>query len=340
MKHKYLIANISWNPTGWRNTYINPRAGHAYARKFPGHESLNFKFDKKGIDTSDNVYGFIQWKSRPVNFENGGIVIFYTNNTDEHKGQFVGIYSDVEILDEQPRIKWKGFQNDVLNLNIKADKKLSMLFSIPLDADVYKENKSKRLTGQVGFSYCDIVLAERIIKDELIELSKSGYQKNEFEKLQNIYMYISGGIFNLSLVNKDEIEQQELVKYFIETNSKDKIIEDLLNLTEIEPEMVTVNHKIYKRNNKTVAQIKYLRDFKCQLCGTRIRKKDGGYYIEAAHIKPKCKKGRETPDNILILCPNHHKEFDFGKRKIIQHTKEYIEFQLNGMKFKVDLNIN
>ena len=44
--NKVLIANITYNPQGWRdNSYINKNAGHAYAKKFPGHESLNFKFE-------------------------------------------------------------------------------------------------------------------------------------------------------------------------------------------------------------------------------------------------------------------------------------------------------
>ncbi|MBU0559050.1 MAG: HNH endonuclease [Bacteroidetes bacterium] len=51
-------------------------------------------------------------------------------------------------------------------------------------------------------------------------------------------------------------------------------------------------------------------------------KKNGDFYIEAAHIKPKHKKSKETPENILILCPNHHKEFDFGRRIIREHNKQ------------------
>lgn len=46
-----------------------------------------------------------------------------------------------------------------------------------------------------------------------------------------------------------------------------------------------------------------------------ILKKDGTRYIEACHIKEKCKGGRETLTNILILCPNCHKEFDYGLRE-------------------------
>ena len=338
MEDKFLIANITWNPTGWRNTYINPRAGHKYAREFPGHESLNFKFDKKGIDKNNEIFGFIQWKSKPVHFKNGGTIIFFSNNTDERKGQIVGIYSNVEILKKRKKTNWKGFQNNLLDLNIKAEESISLLFPVPLDANSYKEDKTKRLTGQIGYSYYDISLAEKIVEDELIELVKGGVQKNEFNKLRNIYSHITGKEFDLDLINTDEIEQQELISFFKESD-KAKIIYDLSNLKESETETVYVNQKTYKRDNKTIAQLKIIRDFKCQICGTIIIKKNGEFYIEAAHIKPKHKKGRETPDNILILCPNHHKEFDYGNRIIIQHTKEQIEFKLNGIQHKIDLKI-
>ena len=47
MKNKSIvIANLSWNNTGWKKPVINPRAHHQYATNFPGHESLNFQFDK------------------------------------------------------------------------------------------------------------------------------------------------------------------------------------------------------------------------------------------------------------------------------------------------------
>ena len=339
MTDKFLIANITWNPTGWRNTYINPKAGHKYAKEHPGHESLNFKFDKKGIDTATEIYGFIQWTAKPKQFKNGGTIIFYTTNTDEHKGQIVGIYSNVDILESRKKLNWKGFQDDTLDLNIKAEKDLSLLFPIPLDANNYKDNENSKLTGQVGYSYHEISLAERIISDELIELSKSGAQKNEFEKLKRIYFSITGQEFDLDILNSDELEQQEIIEIYKNQQNKSKIIEDLKNLKETEPEVVVINHKSYKRDNKTIAQLKILRKFECQICGTKILKKNNDYYIEAAHIKSKSIKGRETPDNILILCPNHHKEFDYGNRIIKQHSIDNLVFELNGKIFEIDLRI-
>jgi putative restriction endonuclease len=339
MTEKFLIANISWNPTRWRDTYVNPRAGHEYARKFPGHESLNFKFDKKGVDNERDVFGFIQWKYKPTSFENGGIIIFYTQNTDERKGEIVGIYCNVQILKNRLKYPWSGFENNILDLNIKASKDLSMLFPVSLNANNYKSESKKRLTGQIGFSYHDISLAEQIVKDELIELNKSGIQEAEFRKLKKIYFFITGKEIDFKFIDSDEIEQQELIEIFSKDTSKDKLINDLLNVEAMETKTIMIQQKAYKRDNKTIAQLKLYRDFKCQICNIQIRKRNGGFYIEAAHIKPKHSDGSETPDNILILCPNHHKEFDYGKLIIIDQSKDKIKFELNDKIIDIDLKI-
>jgi putative restriction endonuclease len=335
---KLIIANISWNPMRWRETFVNPKAGHEYARTHPGHESLNFKFDKKGIDTETHVYGFVQWKYPPQKLENGGVIIFYTNNTDENKGQIVGIYCNVEVFDNRIKWEYKGFENNQIHLNLRTDKSLSMLFPIALNANDYKAASNQRLTGQVGFSYHDISLATRIIQDELVELKKSGLQEDEFLKLKKIYTYITGENDGFSFLNKDELEQQSLIDIYEETSIEEKINE-LKKTTGIPHETVTVNQKVYKRDNKTIALLKSIRGFKCQMCGKQIKKKDGGYYIEAAHIRPKYLKGAETPDNILILCPNHHKEFDFGALEIIEHSENKIQFVLNGKEYNVKLKL-
>ena len=339
MENSFIIANITWNPTGWRSTYINPKAGHRYAREYPGHESLNFRFDKKGIDTDRNVFGYVQWRPKPKQFKKDGTIIFFSKNTDTNQGLIVGIYSNVEIFEKTISKKWKGFENDKIELNIKADKSYSMLFPIPLEANKYKNGKkSKRLVGQVGYSYYTTSMAEKIILDELYELSKSEIQENEFQKLKNIYSLISGKKFNSEIFNSDETEQQELTNYY--RKKKSDILNDLKSLKSTDVETVIVQQKSYKRDNKTIAQLKILRDFKCQICGTSILKNNGEFYVEAAHIKSKRDKGIEIPDNILILCPNHHKEFDYGSRQIKTHAREKIIFVLNGKEYKIDLSVN
>lgn len=334
-----ILANITWNPFGWRNnTYINPKAGHDYAKKNVGGEALNFNFNKKTVDTLKFIHGYVQWTNAPVSFDTGGLIIFFTRNTDESKGQIVGVYGKAEIF-RQARTHTVPFQKRDYWTNIKAERDFSILFPIPLIANDYKNSPSERIVGQTGFAYKDENFAERILYDELIELSKAGTNEADFNKLVDIYELYIGKKFKLPFVSNDEKEQIELEKFY-RNKTKAEILKELLNLKESDPEEIVVNHKTYKRDNKTIAQIKILRDFKCQICSTTIIKKDGSKYIEAAHVKAKHQKGRETLDNIILLCPNHHKEFDFGHLEIKLHNIDIIDFLLNGQPYKIKLSIS
>lgn len=140
--------------------------------------------------------------------------------------------------------------------------------------------------------------------------------------------------------NQDELEQITIIESFTQKNSsKADLVNYLKNLQPSDSELIEVNGKKFKRDNKTVAIIKEIRGHRCQICQTQIQKADGRFYVEAAHILSKSQKGPETPDNILILCPNHHKEFDLGKREIINHTKEAITFKLNGVIHQLSLTV-
>jgi 5-methylcytosine-specific restriction enzyme A len=159
-------------------------------------------------------------------------------------------------------------------------------------------------------------------------------QKVRMHKMRDIYeRYLAA----VPIQSFDEQEQNEIVKEIIKDKpSKEDILNELRNLKETDPETVTFKGKAFKRDNKTVAQIKVLRNFRCQFCGTTIEKKDGSNYIEAAHIKAKHLKGRETLDNIILLCPNHHKEFDLGDRIIVSHTKQAVDIILNGTDYRIE----
>jgi predicted restriction endonuclease len=195
------------------------------------------------------------------------------------------------------------------------------------------------MVGQIGFTYKDELFGEKVLFDELTELAKAGTNEKDFNKLLSVYEYYTVKKFKLTFVSNDEKEQNELEIFYKKTKSKAEILKDIENLQDSDPEEIIVNHKTYKRDNKTIAQIKILRDFKCQICSTTIMKKDRSKYIEAAHIKAKRLKGRETLDNIILLCPNHHKEFDFGNLEIKLHDKRQIDFILNGKRYKIKLTL-
>ena len=66
-------------------------------------------------------------------------------------------------------------------------------------------------------------------------------------------------------------------------------------------------------------------------------KKDGGFYIEVAHVQPVEKGGTSVLGNVVVLCPNHHKEFDYGDLQVIEQTEELLHGKLNGIEFRIAL---
>jgi len=207
----------------------------------------------------------------------------------------------------------------------------------------------KRTMSAVALAYyLDRISKEYDSQTQMIALSalkqhiatNENHRGGRMHKARQIVEGFAASI-NTTVVS-DEIEQfqiEEITQAKLNNDKKDEIVSYLKGLKPTDSETVVINHVAYKRDNKTVALIKILRDYKCQICQTAIRKKDGRFYIEAAHITPKSNKGLETPDNILILCPNHHKEFDHGDTYIISRDSTHLRFSMNGIKYTVDLTI-
>ncbi|MEM0475398.1 MAG: HNH endonuclease [Candidatus Norongarragalinales archaeon] len=90
-----------------------------------------------------------------------------------------------------------------------------------------------------------------------------------------------------------------------------------------------------KRDYAIITKMKEYYEYKCQICGTTIPKKSGGFYIEAAHITPKREEGTEDPENLLILCPNHHKLLDYGEVKIEKREGNSRKITINNQEMTV-----
>jgi predicted HNH restriction endonuclease len=72
------------------------------------------------------------------------------------------------------------------------------------------------------------------------------------------------------------------------------------------------------RDPSLVRELKSLYDSTCQLCGAQRRQGPGTRYAECHHVRPlgdpHC--GPDTKPNLLVLCPNHHVDFDYGMVRV------------------------
>jgi predicted restriction endonuclease len=101
----------------------------------------------------------------------------------------------------------------------------------------------------------------------------------------------------------------------------------------------SVVERTVRHDTQLVKALKELCEFRCQFpgCEVRIPKRDGGFYIEVAHIQAVSEGGSSTVGNLLVLCPNHHKEFDYGDLEIVEQTADVICGKLNGKEFEIRL---
>ena len=87
------------------------------------------------------------------------------------------------------------------------------------------------------------------------------------------------------------------------------------------PRVPTIISRIV-RDTALGRSIKKKNNWRCNICGIKIPLPNDSYYIEAHHLHPLGGEycGPDTEKNILILCPTHHAEFDYGSIAINPQT--------------------
>lgn len=85
---------------------------------------------------------------------------------------------------------------------------------------------------------------------------------------------------------------------------------DLMHLGP--PPRVTRESMRFLRDRAPVEAIKELYQGRCHVCSYRIERPDGSWYAEAHHLWPLEHGGPDVMDNLLVVCPTHHKELDLG----------------------------
>lgn len=125
--------------------------------------------------------------------------------------------------------------------------------------------------------------------------------------------------------------------YFNSTEIDHILEKDLLeDLQMPENERKEITRKAIIRYQKIVDYIKQTRGRKCQICQYSFVMDNGNEYCEAHHIQYLSEDGSQNSDNVVLLCPNHHRMFHYaqdsvfvgnlidGKRKVLIANVEYL----------------
>jgi len=200
-----------------------------------------------------------------------------------------------------------------------------------------KASTTKELYSIMKSKFPECVTAERTKSGELKwkhDLRNAQQTLSRDHNLINNHngrWYLSTNEAELGIIEVSEVEED------LKGTDLAQVRKDLLSSLSEKSEEEDYHGKRYKRNSVNIARIKLLRGNKCQICGESILTRKGSHYVEGAHIDEKKLGGPEVPSNILILCPNHHKEFDKGKKSIISRSVGEITFRLNGKIHTVNL---
>lgn len=95
------------------------------------------------------------------------------------------------------------------------------------------------------------------------------------------------------------------------------------------------------RGSAVTKALKSLLGAKCQICGwIGFKKRNGEDFIEAHHIVQlsEKKEGSLCTENIILLCPNCHREIHYGKEFSFSEDSENISISLSAKKITIRKN--
>ncbi len=159
--------------------------------------------------------------------------------------------------------------------------------------------------------------------DGLSKMHKISFVKVKEFYIKNILKDFES--FQFFLNQKSKIKSSKKIK----SNKKNNKT-SLNSIMDDENPPLSIQSKIIRkiRNSKKAEMLKKKYDNNCQICGVELNISQTKKYSEVHHVWPLGKNGKDNADNMLVLCPNHHTQFDFA----------YIGFDKNDSKKIINLD--
>jgi predicted restriction endonuclease len=225
----------------------------------------------------------------------------------------------------------------IQKLNGKASKKdvLDYIFHNSLikltetDREILSSRKEEKWRNTLAYTR-DHLVHEKYLNNkeknqwEITEEGINYYQKliSDLDKEKSVR------IADYDLIKRNEITDNELL-------NSEEYIELFLDDKEYKNESVTRQIDLIKRYKGIVGKIKLKYNYECQIsnCNFTFTKKDGEKYSEGHHLIPLSEGGSQKEDNLVILCPNHHKMFHYANIEVKDKSGDKRIININGIEY-------
>jgi hypothetical protein len=167
--------------------------------------------------------------------------------------------------------------------------------------------------NRTGTGKCHWKLPVRYVEDLNLPV-RSGILLKEVNSKRDCPL--EKAIAQKSHIKLEKEESESAYRALYEKAKPSPIREFELPPSDIAAPPVRIESRVLRfiRDTGAAKSLKALYDYKCQVCGLRIEPAPDRYYVEVHHVRPLGgdHHGRDTHENMLVLCPNHHAMFDFG----------------------------
>lgn len=293
---KILFAHISWMPeyAGKSSETISSTHGWVVENNEAGERS-NFK------RVSGQAYGYVPVAQKPRGGDPGEIKI----------GRLGAEKSD-DFVDGVTVI-WFA--------NKPIESKKAYIVGWYRNARVYRKS---RVGGPYGYriscKYKDTTLVPESLRNVRVPHKRSiegrklgfGYGQSSIwyaadateEFIQGISNYIDS--FDKLIADNDAFEDSLVGDAIDDLDQPD--------IGNTNPKRGSYSATFIVRDDRVRKRVLKRAQGRCEHCGELgFKRLNGSYFVEAHHIISLAEQGPDTLDNVIALCPNHHREAHFGE---------------------------
>ncbi len=144
-----------------------------------------------------------------------------------------------------------------------------------------------------------------------------------FEEMTQIITDLINDSEDLYIAPKITASEAEILTDFSEEE-----IEQILNHSNVKSKIITrigaINSRVF--DDKVQKSLKALYRYRCQICGATATVMYGVDVSEAHHIEYFSKSANNSPRNIIILCPDHH--------RIVHKAKALFNYEFHRFEYE------